>query len=55
MPTSGTAIGGLVNGNHYVVVRSPDGASIQLATRLPNGSLSVLALDPTVSGGDGTP
>jgi hypothetical protein len=46
--TGGTAIGGLVNGNYYVVVRSADGASIQLATRQPDGSLIVLALDPSV-------
>jgi hypothetical protein len=43
--TSGTAIGGLVSGNYYTVIRAANGASIQLAAA--DGSL--INLDPSVS------
>ena len=47
--TNGAAIGGLVSGNYYVVIRSENGASIQLATRAADGTLEPVALDPGAS------
>ena len=47
--TNGAAIGGLVSGNYYAVIRSENGASIQLATRAADGTLELVALDPGVS------
>ena len=47
--TTGAAIGGLVNGNYYVVLRSANGASIRLATRAADGTLTLVALDPATS------
>ena len=44
--TAGAAIGGLINGNYYVVVRSADGASIRLATRAADGSLTAARARP---------
>ena len=46
--TNGAAIGGLVNGNYYTVIRSASGASIQLATKVGN-TLTVVDLDPSTS------
>ncbi|MCB1998993.1 MAG: LEPR-XLL domain-containing protein, partial [Rhodoferax sp.] len=47
--TTGAAIGGLVDGNYYVVLRAGNGASIQLATRDADGSLHTVALDPSTA------
>ena len=47
--TSGAAIGGLVHGNYYVVLRAGTGASIQLASRDADGTVHVVALDPSTA------